>query len=107
MTKTQAAMKKIDRFSKAIFICLAVCGVVMSGAYMGLVNKAVLNAVAKEKAEQEIVALNSKLGETEFDYIHSKGEITMDYATARGFVPAEGKTLFVTRAVEGANVAVR
>ena len=107
MTKTQAAMKKIDRLSKAIFICLAICGIVLSAAYVTIVNKAVLNAVAKEKAEQEIVALGSKLGETEFEYIKAKGEITMDYATERGFVAAQGKTVFVTRAVAPTNVAVR
>lgn len=100
-------MKKIDRLSKAICICLAVFGVVLSGAYMGIVNKAVLNAVAKEHAEQEIAALGSKLGEVEFQYIHSKGEITMDYASERGFVAAQGKTQFVTRAIAGSNVAIR
>ena len=107
MTKTQAAMKKIDRLSKAIFICLAIVGVVLSASYVVFVNKAVLNAVAKEKAEQDILALSSKLGETEFEFIKAKGEITMDYATERGFVAAEGKTVFVTRAVQGTNVAVR
>lgn len=107
MTKTQSAIKSIDRLSKAIFICLAVFGLVLSAAYVVIVNKAVLNAVAKEHAEQEIVAIGSKLGETEFEYIKAKGEITMDYATSRGFIAAEGKTYFVTRAVSGSNVAVR
>jgi hypothetical protein len=107
MTKTQAVVSNIDRFGKAIFICLAVFGILLSVSYMVIVNKAVLNAVAKEHAEQEIVALGSKLGEVEFQYIHSKGEITMDYASARGFVAAKGKTVFVTRAVPATNVAVR
>lgn len=107
MTKTQAAMSRIDRFSKAIFICLAILGFVLSASYVVIVNKAVLNAVAKEHAEQEIIALGSKLGEIEFQYIHSKGDITMDYAHERGFVAAQGKTVFVTRAVPATNVAVR
>ncbi len=107
MTKTQLAMSKIDRFSKAIFICLAIFGVLLSASYVIIVNKAVLNAVAKEHAEQEIVALGSKLGETEFEYIKAKGEITMDYAYERGFIAAKNKTLFVTRAVPATNVAVR
>ncbi len=100
-------MNKIDRFGKAIFICLAVFGIVLSASYVVIVNKAVLNAVAKEHAEQEIVALGSKLGEAEFQYIHSKGEITLDYAHERGFVAAGSKTVFVTRAVPATNVAVR
>lgn len=107
MKQAQATIQKIEGLSRSIFICLVVATVLLALSYIVLVNKAVLNAVAKERTEQRIATLGSELGEAEFQYIHAKGEVTMDLASNLGFVPAQGKTSFVTRAVSATNVAIR
>ncbi len=107
MRQVQQAVKHIDLFAKAIFISLAVTTAVLILFYIVLINKAVHNAVAKEKIEGEIASLASDLSEKEFAYIAGKGEITLDLATTRGFVSAKDKTSFVTLAKPAANVALR
>lgn len=107
MKTVQMTIKRIEKVSKGIFICLSIFTLLLSICYIVLVNKAVLNTVAKEKTEQEIASLGTELGEAEFQYIHAKGEVTMDLASSLGYVAAVGKTKFVTRAVQGASVAIR
>ncbi len=99
--------KTIDRFSKGIFFTLVTMLVCFVIVYISLVQKTVLNAVAKEQVEHEILALNTELSEAEFEYIKAKGGITISLAYEKGFVSAEGKTIFVTRAVSNTNVALK
>jgi len=107
MKQAQTVIKTIDRFSPVIFLALACITVVSIFSYIVLVNKTVLNAVAKEKTENEIASLNSALSEKEFEYIAAKGKVTMDLAHAKGFVSASQKTSFATLAKPAQNVAVR
>lgn len=107
MKQAQIAIRKIDLFSRAIFISLAALTVAMIAAYIVFVNKAVLNAVAKEKIETQIASLNSDLSEKEFEYINGKGEVTMELASRLGFVSASNNTTFVTLAKPAAAVAIR
>lgn len=107
MKQAQTVIKHVDRLSPIIFLTLAIVTVVSIFSYIVLVNKAVLNAVAKEKAEQEIASLSSSLSEKEFEYISAKGQVTMDLAYAKGFVSASNKTSFATLAKPAQNVAVR
>ncbi len=96
MKQAHIAIRKIDLFSKAIFISLTALIVAMIAAYIIFVNKAVLNAVAKEKIETQIASLNSDLSEKEFQYITGKGGVTMELASRLGFVSASDNTTFVT-----------
>lgn len=107
MKQVQKAVRHIDIFSKAIFISLVSITVILALFYVVLINKAVHNAVAKQKIETEIASLSSDLSEKEFAYISGKGEITLDLALERGFVSAKDKTSFVTLAKPAPNVALR
>lgn len=107
MRQVQQAVKHIDIFAKAIFMSLVGVTVVLALFYVVLINKAVHNAVAKEKIETEIARLSSDLSEKEFAYISGKGDITLDLAHEKGFVSAKDKTSFVTLAKPAANVALR
>ncbi len=107
MKHAHTAIRKIERLSQFIFISLFVLTILFSCTYIFLVNKTVLNAVAKEKIEHEIASINSDLSEKEFQYISSKGSVTRDLATNMGFVSAEDKTSFVTVFKPNASVAIR
>jgi cell division protein FtsL len=107
MKQVQQAAKHIDIFAKVIFISLVSIAIVLALFYVVLINKAVHNAVAKEKIETEITSLSSELSEKEFAYISGKGEITLDLAESKGFVSAKDKTSFVTLAKPAPSVALR
>ena len=107
MNQAHQAVYTIESKSKTIIVGLAIFCALMAAAYVGLVYKTVMNAVAKEKIELQIASINSELSEKEFEYISAKGEVTMDLAASLGFVAATEKTQFVTLAKPAANVAVR
>lgn len=107
MKHAQTAIMRIERLSQLIFISLAILTVFLAATYIFLVNKTVLNAVEKEKIEHQIASLNSDLSEKEFNYINSKGEVTIELARNMGFVSAEDRTTFVTVVKPSASVAVR
>lgn len=107
MKHTQTAIRNIEGSSKLIFIGLACITVFLVATYIFLVNKTVLNAVAKEKIEHQIASINSDLSENEFKYISAKGEVTMELATSLGFVSAADDTTFVTVIKPAETVAVR
>jgi hypothetical protein len=106
MKHTVDNMKAMDN-AQVIVWALIIGIVALSGVYMYMVHKTVHNAVARESIQEEIVALNSKLSETEFQYINTVGSITMDTAREMGFKPVSEKITFVTRDVIGKNVAIR
>ena len=106
MKNTVDNMKAMDG-AQTIVWALIIGIVALSGVYMYMVHKTVYNAVARESLQDDIVALNSKLSETEFQYINTVGSITMDTAKSMGFKPVTDKISFVTRDVIGKNVAIR
>ncbi len=93
--------------TRTVFWALIISMIILSGTYMYLVHKTVFNAVARESIQEDIVALNSKLSEAEFEYINTVGGITMDTARELGFKAASSKVTFVTRDIVGKNVAIR
>lgn len=99
------AIRKIEKISKSIFWTMVAIIVVLGFTYMYFINKTIWNVAAREKMQDEIVAINSQLGEKEFEYIKSKGSITMESARALGF-DQPARVSFVTKEILR-NVAMR
>ncbi len=87
----------------ALVSAIVICGIM----YIYFVNKTVWNVVARQNVETHIATLNSKLSDTEFQYINSVSGITMDTAVKLGFISAVDNTTFVAREEIGKNVAIR
>lgn len=104
-TATQT-MRKIDRLSDTIFWTLLFAIVSLSVFYMFNVQKTVRNVVQRSSIQAEIATLNSKLSESEFEYINSVGNITLESAYKLGFQSVSDKT-FVTRERISQTVAIR
>ncbi len=102
----QDTMRNIDKFSVLLFWTLLAGLVVASCSYGYFINKTVRNVVLRDTLQTEIASLNSKLSETEFQYISSVGSIGLDTAYTMGFKQVTDKT-FVTRESLGRNVALR
>ena len=104
-TATQT-IQKIDRLSETLFWSLLVGIVVLSGLYAFSIQKTVRNVVSVNTIQTDIATLHAKLSESEFQYINSVGDITLETANQLGFTSAMEKT-FVTREKVGQNVAIR
>ncbi len=107
MNQAIRTMNRIDRASQMVFWALVMGIVMLSSIYIFFINKTVRNVVARGQIQAEMASLNSKLSETEFDYINSVGAITLDSARELGFQPAVGSVTFVTRERIGKSVAIR
>ncbi|MBX4198206.1 hypothetical protein KW782_02615 [Candidatus Parcubacteria bacterium] len=60
--------------------------------YAYLINRTIMNVVAREKTEQKIAVLSSVIGELEFKHMASKNRITLELAYEKGFldtIPAQ------------------
>ncbi len=107
MKQATATIKKIDKFSEIIFWALIVSIVSFSAVYVFYIQKAVRNVVQSDTYREEIASLNSKLSDSEFQYINSVEAVTLDTAHQLGFQSATDKTVFVTREHSGKDVAIR
>ena len=107
MKQTAIAIHAIERTSQIIFWVLASAIFIFASFYVYLVNKTVWNVVSRQAAESQIVAINSDLSSTEFEYINTKAKVTFALAESMGFKPADKQTLFVTRETGPKNVAFR
>lgn len=99
-------IQRIDRVSETLFWSLLTTIVLSSCVYMYAIHKTVRNVVARSQIQTQIAELNTKLSDTEFQYMNSLGAITMETAEKLGFTSATEKT-FVTREKAGQNVALR
>ncbi len=64
-------------------------------SYIYLVNRTVLNVVAREEVETVLSTLGTKVSELEFKYISLKNVVTMQYAYDRGFTKIdEGRDVY-------------
>lgn len=106
MKQATNTIQQIERSSDVIFWMLVSAIVLTSGFYMYSIQKTVRNVVMRSTVQADMVALNSKLSETEFQYMNTVGTITLETATRLGYVSAPNKT-FVTRETLGNNVAMR
>lgn len=107
MKQATATIKKIDKVSEPIFWALVVALIATSGVYVYFIQKAVRNVVVSDTYREQMASLNSKLSDSEFQYINSVESVTLDTAKSLGFQSAAEKTIFVTREHTGKNVAVR
>jgi len=73
----------------AVFISLAIL-------YVYFVNNAVHKIAEREKIEQSISELRSKIGELEFSYIKAQESVTLEYAETLGLIEAQNPK-FVSR----------
>ncbi len=81
--------------------------IVLVGVYGYMVNQTVWNAFNKDQAESQIVAMNSKIGDLEFQYMTLSNNISIEKAYELGFQNASGKTLFASRELVEKNVAMK
>lgn len=70
--------------------------ILLAFLYVYLLCKSVLNVVMREEMEHHMVALNSKIGEMEFDYLSLKTNVDRIQADTLGLTQVEGKS-YVTR----------
>ena len=81
--------------------------IVLVGAYGFMVNKTVWNAFNRDQSEAQIVALNSKLGDLEFQYMSLSNNISIEKAYEMGFQNSSGKAVFASREFVSKNVAMK
>jgi cell division protein FtsL len=79
-------IEKIEYREKKIFWTLFSVFVFFLVLYGVLVNKAIMNAVAQQNLEKNIASLNSAVDAMDFQYLNMENNITMDTASADGFV---------------------
>lgn len=87
-----------------MFFVLATLLVIIFAVYVYLINKTVMNVVAREQTEQDIAQLSGTLGELEFKYITLKNIITLDLAYERGFQETSPKA-FISRTTRPASLS--
>jgi len=75
-------------------------------SYVYFINQTILNIVARENLEGDIVALNSEISEMEFEYIAQKNKITLSYAYSVGFKDANN-VKFASRKLVGQGLSLR
>ncbi len=92
------AIKKIEKVSKTVFWIMLALIIALGLTYMYFINKTIWNVATRAKLQDEIVAINSQLGEKEFEYIKSKGSITMESARSMGF-EQPSRVSFVTKEI--------
>ena len=97
MTNVTKTINTIDRLSVTLFWSLLSILILLVGVYGYMVNETVWNAFNKDQAEEQIVALNSKLGDLEFQYMSLSNDVSIEKAYELGFQNASGKTLFASR----------
>ena len=78
--------------------------VAMLISYAYLINKAVLNVVAREKAESQIATLNSHVGDLEYKEMTLQSTLTLDLAHSLGFTDTTNVT-FVSRGEPAKNLS--
>ena len=100
-----AEKMNINQLEKKIFWFLAGVIGISSMLYVYLVNQTILNIVMRENVESEMVDLESKISELEFEYITLKNDINIDYAYSIGFVDVE-KVKFASRKLSTQSLSV-
>ncbi len=92
---------KIEYREKKIFWSLFLVFAFLLIAYGFLVNRTILNAVAKQNLQSQISSLNSSVDSLEFKYLGLENNITIDLALSKGYVSVPVDT-FAVIATEGA-----
>lgn len=89
--KSRAQINTI-RFHRRVFLILTAIVMVFLSLYVYFVSKSVINVVVREEIENDIIAVNSRLGDLELSYINLKNQITPEFAYSNGFFALSEKT---------------
>ncbi|MEI6042683.1 MAG: hypothetical protein WCQ00_03925 [bacterium] len=106
-TKVTNTINIIDRISVTLFWSFLAVFMFLMGTYGYMVNKTVWNAFDKDQSDEQIVALNSKLGDLEFQYMSLSNNISIEKAYELGFQNASANTIFASREFVSKNVAMK
>ena len=100
MTKALAVpMSKLQAMStKKLFFVLLTALILMFASYVYLVNKTIMNVVARERTEKTLSKLSTTIGGLEFKYITLKNNITLELAHAKGFQDSTNTTFLAKNA---------
>lgn len=107
MTTITNTLRKIDDMSVTLFWSLLSVLVVLVGLYGYMVNQTIWNAFNRDNIETQIVALNSKLGDLEFEYMAIPNNVNINKAYEMGFQNASTNTIYASREIIPANVAMK
>jgi len=94
-------IEKIEYREKMIFWNLFFVFVLLLLSYGFLINKTILNAVAKQDLQRQISSLNSNVDSLEFTYLSMENNITVDLALSKGFVSVPENTFAVIAPAKG------
>jgi len=97
-------IEKIEYREKKIFWALFSVFALLLVSYGFLVNKAILNAVAKQNLEKQISSLNSNVDSLEFTYLSMENNINMDFALSKGFITVPEDNFAVIVPAKGGSV---
>ena len=84
---------------KRIFWSIAVAILILFTFYGYFVSKSIANILLREEAEQQILLVNSNIGELEFKYLNQKNTITLGFAYENGFYDIGGKEFVARKSV--------
>lgn len=90
--------------TKALFFIVLATLLFTFFSYIYLVNKTIMNVVAREKIENNISSLSTTIGTLEFKYITLKNAVTLDLAYTKGFEEAT-PTKFIARQSSGTSLS--
>lgn len=106
MTELINKKLNINSVERKTFWVLFITLIILSGSYGYLVNKTILNIVDRESIEENIITLNSKISESEFEYIALKNQVNIDYAYSLGFDDAKNMK-FASRKLPSQSLSLR
>jgi hypothetical protein len=87
MTKVLTAqLTHITENEQRVFYALVTLLAIFSVLYGVLVKQTIVHVVEREKVQKEMRALNTEISGLETEYMAKKGEITLEFAYANGFV---------------------
>ncbi len=88
--KTKAHALSLNKLqalnTKVLFFAALALLVSLFALYVYLVNRTVMNVVAREQTGRTVATLSTSIGGLEFKYITLKDSITLDLAHEKGFM---------------------
>jgi hypothetical protein len=83
--------------TRTIFFIVASLLVFLFVSYAYLVNKTIMNVVAREKTEKTYQKLSASIGDLEAKYLTAKSGVTIDLAYSKGFKDAHPQFVKVSQ----------
>jgi hypothetical protein len=93
-------------FHKRLFTVLVFSIVLLLSFYIFFVSKSIVNALVREELQNEIVTINSDIGDLESQYIVLKNVVDIEFAYSLGFTDVVEKKFVTRRSVLGKQLTV-